>query len=41
MSMCEGRGHEATSFIGITLVYHRLKDTQRFFELARLCSKKN
>ena len=36
-----GRGHEASSFIGITLVYPILKDTPRFFEVARLCSKKN
>ena len=39
--MYVGRGDEATSFIGITLVYPRLKDTPRFFEVARLCSKKN
>ena len=35
------RGHEASSFIGITLVHPRLKDTLRFFEVARLCSQKN
>ena len=35
------RGHEASSFIGITLVCPILKDTPRFFEVARLCSKKN
>ena len=39
--MYVGRGHEATSFIGLTLVYSRLKDTPRFFEVAGLCSKKN
>ena len=39
--MYVGRGHEDTTFIGITLVYPRLKDTPRFFEVARLCSKKN
>ena len=35
------RGREASSFIGITLVYPILKDTPKFFEVARLCSKKN
>ena len=39
--MYVGRGDEATSFIGITLVYPRLKDTPRFFEVARMCSEKN
>ena len=39
--MYVGRGHEATSFKGITLVYPRLKDAPRVFEVARLCSKKN
>ena len=38
--MYVGRGHEDTTFIGITLVYRRLKDTPRFLEAARLCSKK-
>ena len=34
------RGLEASSFIGITLVYPILKDTPRFFEVARLYSNK-